>query len=588
MYDVAIVGGGPGGSTSGTLLKKYRPNLNVLILERENFPRDHIGESQLPLISNILDEMGVWDKVEAANFPVKIGATYRWGNDNTLWDFHFLPKGEFQEEPRPAKFEGQRRATAFQVDRAIYDKILLDQAREYGCEVREGTAVRTVDHLKDEVRSITLDTGEEVRAKYYVDASGHVGFMRRKLNVAVTEPSALQNVAFWNYWRNAEWAVRIGVGGTRIQIMSLGYGWIWFIPMGPDRTSVGFVCPADYYKKSGMKPEDLYLKALREEPRISGLLSKATAESGFATTKDWSFVADRLAGRNWFLVGEAAGFADPILSAGLTLTHVGAREAAFTLIELLEPRQAGRLLPDEAWLKTEYETINKHRINQHIRFADYWYSANAHFTDLKEFTREIAKDSGLDFDADRAWQWLGTGGFADTEDGEAGIGGYSLGAVNDILVRLSKTEPPKEMPHSGASGFQLNIKDAIQCQSAAYEGGRVIAVDTFKRGAKRLKLKGAYGWLAVAFSRHQRVDEALKCVASQFPPGHADQSGFFWNLVNNAMDGMVRDGWLVKQAVPSAPVFTIEYDVLNPFVATNADEELPPDRRAPTIGRASP
>src|ERR1700733_9422051 len=121
MYDVVIIGGGPGGSTCGTLIKKYCPSLKVLILEREVFPRDHIGESQLPLIGNILAEMGVWDKVEAANFPVKIGATYRWGNDSTLWDFHFLPRGEFEDEPRPANYEGQRRLTAFQVDRAIYD-----------------------------------------------------------------------------------------------------------------------------------------------------------------------------------------------------------------------------------------------------------------------------------------------------------------------------------------------------------------------------------------------------------------------------------------------------------------------------------
>ena len=585
IYDVVIIGGGPGGSTCGTLLKKYAPMLNVLVLEREVFPRDHIGESQLPLISTILSEMGVWDKVEAANFPVKIGATYRWGNDRSLWDFHFIPRGEFCDEPRPAKFEGQRRATAFQVDRAIYDKILLDHAKQSGCEVREGTKVVSVDQSADLIQSLTLASGEKVEAKYFVDASGHVGFLRRNLGVAIEEPSALQNVAFWNYWQNAEWAVKIGIGGTRIQIMSLGYGWIWFIPMGPERTSVGFVCPAEYYKKSGLKPEDLYLKALQDEPRIRGLLASATSEEAFATTKDWSFVAERLTGKNWFLIGEAAGFADPILSAGLTLTHVSAREAAFTLIELLRPAVQGQPKLDEKWLKCEYETLNRHRVFQHIRFADYWYSANGHFTELKEFTREIAKDAGLEFDADRAWQWLGTGGFADTEDGEAGIGGYSIGAVNDILVRLSHSKPRSEMPHSGASGFTLNIQGAEKGTSAMYDQGRVIPVDTFRRGTKRLKLKGPNGWLAMAFSRHQRVDQALKYIGSLFPPEQISQSPEFWPLINNAMDGMVRDGWLIKQSIPSAPIYTIEYDVTNPYVATNVDDELPPDKRAATIAR---
>src|SRR5882757_274487 len=112
-YDVVIIGGGPAGSTAGTLLKKYNPGLRVAIFEREVFPRDHIGESLLPPISPILEDMGVWDKIEAADFPIKIGATYRWGKRPELWDFEFIPVEHFKDEPRPAKFEGQRRWTAF-------------------------------------------------------------------------------------------------------------------------------------------------------------------------------------------------------------------------------------------------------------------------------------------------------------------------------------------------------------------------------------------------------------------------------------------------------------------------------------------
>ena len=118
--DVAIVGGGPSGSTVATLLKKYNPELSVMILEKAKFPREHVGESQLPGISAILDEMGVWDKVEAAGFPIKIGASYTWGKGDEAWDFVFYPAEEFVDEPRPAKFEGQRRYTAFQVERDRY------------------------------------------------------------------------------------------------------------------------------------------------------------------------------------------------------------------------------------------------------------------------------------------------------------------------------------------------------------------------------------------------------------------------------------------------------------------------------------
>src|SRR5580704_11419041 len=86
-FDVAIIGGGPAAATCGSFLRIHRPDIRVGIFEREVFPREHVGESQLPLCCKILDEIGVWDKVEAANFPVKIGATYRLGNSDDLWDF---------------------------------------------------------------------------------------------------------------------------------------------------------------------------------------------------------------------------------------------------------------------------------------------------------------------------------------------------------------------------------------------------------------------------------------------------------------------------------------------------------------------
>ena len=280
-YDVAIIGGGPAGATAGTLLKKYHPNLNVALFERDKFPRDHVGESQLPAISMILEEMGVWEKVEAANFPIKIGSTNRWGKNPELWDLEFIPSEILVDEPRPAKFQGQRRHTAFQVDRAIYDKILLDHAAEYGVEVHEGTGVKKVNRAGDGIDSLDLGDGRTISAKYYVDASGHIGVLRRAMGVECTYPSTLQNVAFWDYWQNADWAINIGVGATKVQVMSLGWGWIWFIPLGPTRTSVGLVVPANYYKSSGQKPEELYLEALGQEERISALPKNAVCEHKF-------------------------------------------------------------------------------------------------------------------------------------------------------------------------------------------------------------------------------------------------------------------------------------------------------------------
>src|ERR1700722_8538532 len=106
LLDVAIIGGGPAGSTTATILKKYRPDLGVAVFEREHFPREHVGESLLPSVCKVLDEMGCWDAVEQAGFPIKIGATYRWGSSPDLWDFEFLPVSEYRDEPRPGRFEG--------------------------------------------------------------------------------------------------------------------------------------------------------------------------------------------------------------------------------------------------------------------------------------------------------------------------------------------------------------------------------------------------------------------------------------------------------------------------------------------------
>lgn len=106
-YDIVIAGGGPAGTTVASLALKYNPDLRVLVLEKAKHPREHVGESLLPGVTGILAEMGVWDKMEAANFPIKIGASLTWGKEGDRWEFDFYPAEEFVDEPRPAKYEGQ-------------------------------------------------------------------------------------------------------------------------------------------------------------------------------------------------------------------------------------------------------------------------------------------------------------------------------------------------------------------------------------------------------------------------------------------------------------------------------------------------
>jgi flavin-dependent dehydrogenase len=534
-YDVAIIGGGPAGATAGTLLKKYHPNLRVAIFEKEKFPRDHIGESQLPAISAILDEMGVWDKVEAANFPIKIGSTNRWGKNPELWDLEFIPSEMFMDEPRPAKFEGQRRYTAFQVDRAIYDKILLDHAAEFGVDVHEETGVRKIHQTGDHVDALELESGESVKAKHYVDASGHTGVLRRAMGVGCTYPSTLQNVAFWDYWQNAEWAVKIGVGATKVQVMSLGWGWIWFIPLGPTRTSVGLVVPANYYKERGLRPQELYLEALAQEERISALLKSATREHKFETTKDWSFLADRQSGDNWFLAGESAGFADPVLAAGMTMAHAAGREVAFTILEL------ERGILDSEWLREHYDQRQSQRVWSHIRFADFWYTANAQFVDIKECVQDIAKDAGLDLSPDNAWRWLAQGGFID-EDLTVGVGGFSFFLVKGMSAFLA--DLPSQSPLEQFNVFHLDLTGASFRVGAKYQEGHVIESQCYVREGKTLPVDGRFELIVNVLQRESSLDriaDAIKNAVMRCEPGSRERV-FTGTL--EAFEAMISDGWV--------------------------------------------
>lgn len=540
-YDVAIIGGGPAGSTAGALLRKYDPSMRVLILEKEKFPREHIGESQLPAIGAVLEEMGVWDKVEAANFPIKVGVTYKWGHSPKLWDFEFVPYDKFDLGERPAKFEGQRRLTAFQVERAEYDDILLRHAEGLGCEVREETQVREVLREGDRVTGLRLDSGEVITARHYLDCSGHVGVMRRAMGIGVNVPTKLMNIAIWDYWDNAEWAVEIGVGGTRSQIMSLPGGWIWFIPLGPTRTSVGFVCPQNYYKERGLSPEALYEEALEREPRIAALCCNGSREGRVRSTKDWSFVADRLSGENWFLVGEAGGFADPILSGGMTLAHTAAREAAYNILAI------DRGEHPEQWLREQFDERQRRRVEQYIRFADYWYCANGQFTDLEDFTAEIAKDAGLDMSPKQAFRWLSFGGFAHEDFSYPGLGGLDLLAVKEVTKVFSGQEGGDDWEINKHNTFHLDLTGAKKQKMPVYTNGKIIAAECFVRGGRWLPNVGFYGLLVTILRKHHdlpAIKSALETHARSQASRRQGGEGFLITQALATFETMLVEGWV--------------------------------------------
>jgi len=572
MCDVAIIGGGPAGSTTAALVRKYAPSVSVLVLEKEKFPRDHVGESHLPSIGAIINEMGCWDEVENAGFPLKVGATYRWGKSQELWDFDFAPPAEVEKVQRPTPYEGVRHFTAFQVDRAIYDDILLRHAEKLGAQVREETLVAEVIKDGDTVTGLKLSTGETVRAKYYVDASGHVGTLRRAMGVETHPETSLQNVAFWDYWENAEWAIEIGVGGTRVQVMSQAAGWMWFIPLGRTRTSIGYIVPAEHYKSLGKTPEAVYHEAIANDDRISALVRNATPRGMVEATKDWSFTADTGHGANWFLVGESVGFADPILAAGLTLAHTGGRELAYTLVELVTQSPSEE---DVRWLQENYTESQLRRVKQHIRFADFWYAANGQFTDLQEHCAQIAKESGIKMTPEAAWRWLAQGGFTNEGLQRPAVGTCDLPSLKQVLWVM--TDEQGDWALNKMNVLKLNLRGAERKVLPIYREGMIEREDCWVRGQNRLPMTGNFKVIHDILGDESRIDKIYERIqAFYFGGGSGHQSPV--KTCVQTIEAMITEGWITGKHDKKRPLMTIGRPEENDYVHWNHDEK--PEGRA--------
>ncbi|MFM8263236.1 MAG: NAD(P)/FAD-dependent oxidoreductase [Pirellula sp.] len=556
--DVAIIGAGPGGTTVASFLKKSMPQLDVCIIEKETFPRDHVGESQLPAVSKVLHEMGAWDKVEAARFPVKLGASYTWGKTSEPWVFGFIPASEIGSLDRPGKYEGWRQRVAFQVDRSKYDKILLDHAQTLGATMMQPKSVTGIEFDDSKVgkpiRTLKLNDGSSIEAKYYVDASGNAAVVRRQLGIRVDAPSLLKNVAFWDYWTSPGLNTQLLENQTiRVLIRSVPYGWIWYIALSQDRTSVGLVCNAEYYKRSGKRPEELYADALQQAPTINQLLASAKSTGEISAASDWSYVAEQAYGENWFLVGESLGFADPILAAGLTLTQTGAQHLAYTILDLIRGNK------DRHWLLDQYQQTQTRRVRQHIKFAEYWYSANGLFSDILENCSAIAAQSGLEFQPQEAFRWLSHGGVEDIP-GQFAIGGLGLTGIKSVQKRFAHTDSSKVafLIH-GMNTFELSLQGSVRESMAYPQNGEVLQVPVLVRDGFRLPLTGAYGLTFKALEANRTIDQIVaylqkQIIASSISPG--DRAGLLSSSLQ-CLESMVAQGWVRASLTPGIPTLSM-------------------------------
>jgi hypothetical protein len=261
-------------------------------------------------------------------------------------------------------------------------------------------------------------------------------------------------------------------------------------------------------------------------------------------------LADRSAGSNWFLIGECAGFADPILSAGVTMAHVAGQQVAYTINEIEQGGDAG-------WLKEQFSLRQRQRIHTHIRFGDYWYTANAQFGDLKEFTSELARSSGLELTPDKAWQWIGQGGFID-EDLVVGIGGFGLASIKssgDYLADLNWDSPLERY-----NVFRLNLKGATQKDRASYMEGRVRKTPCFVRDGRVLPVFGTFEVLVKVLEVEWRLPHIVQMLG-RMAEQHAKDPYFLKNIlvpVAPSLEAMVSDGWVRASYDPKLPLAKLD------------------------------
>jgi flavin-dependent dehydrogenase len=323
--EVIVVGGGPGGAVvAAGLAKKGR---RVLVLERDRFPRFHLGESLLPQSMGVLRELGLLDRVDAL-FLRKHGANFHESDTgrSARFDFADAYSPEFK--------------SAYQVPRDAFDELLLRRAGELGAEVREGWRVLRVRF--EGARAVGVDAaspdGREhaIDAPVTVDATGRDALLahahRRTARIA-----SLDTTAFFSHWEGA-WR-DTGERAGDIQIVLFGWnpleaggepaGWFWFIPFKDGRTSVGAVVQGAWMRAhKGLDLAELYARAIAESPVARRFLGGARQLWPARSAADFSFRVQDLAGDGWLAVGDAGGFIDPLFSTGAHVAMHGGWRAA--------------------------------------------------------------------------------------------------------------------------------------------------------------------------------------------------------------------------------------------------------------------
>ena len=315
--DVIVIGGGPGGATTSTLIAQK--GHKVRLFEREKFPRFHIGESLIPETYWVLERLKMLDKMRASCFIKKHSVQFVNSKGKQSAPFYF-----FDNKPHEC-------SQTWQVVRSEFDLMMLRNAEEQGVEVNEETRVLDVIFEGERAVGVKIQkkdgTQEEVRASVVVDASGQSTMLQNRLKLRVWDP-ILNKGAVWTYWEGAYRDTGRDEGATIVIQTPNKKGWWWYIPLHNNVVSVGVVAPFDYLFKNRGSHEQIYNEEKAATPDVERRVAAAKQTTGYFATKDYSYRSKQSAGDGWVLVGDAFGFLDPLYSSGVLLALKSGQLAA--------------------------------------------------------------------------------------------------------------------------------------------------------------------------------------------------------------------------------------------------------------------
>ena len=309
-----VIGGGPAGTTLGTLMAQR--GWSVTLLEKGRHPRFHIGESLLPMNLPILERIGVLDRVRSIGV-VKNGADFTMANSGEAHQtYHF--SGALGDSP----------PHAFEVRRSEFDALLFENCKEKGVDVREGVKAILVEHQPDRTTQVTAESesGEILRwsARFVFDASGRDTLMASKARSKKRNPRHASAAVFGHFNGVTR---RPGDDAGNISIYWFEHGWIWMIPLPDDIMSIGAVCYPQYLKTRQGSLDDFLRSTLDGISEVRERMTNASPANAAQATGNYSYSTDKSVGPGMMLVGDAFTFIDPVFSSGVYLAMSSAEKA---------------------------------------------------------------------------------------------------------------------------------------------------------------------------------------------------------------------------------------------------------------------